>query len=142
MKIENFTFQEAIYSKTAEERNINNVPKDFEIIENILYTASCMQKLRDMLEQPIIITSWYRSWLLNDFIRGSETSQHPQGKAVDFVCPAFGSCKEVYEAIKHSDIVFDQLILETKKKKNKIIEWIHISFNPGKDRRECLDLST
>jgi hypothetical protein len=130
--INHFTFYEAIDSEKAKKNKIYNIPKSLNVVNNIVTTSLCMEDVRKLLgNNPVIVTSWYRCWTLNDFVGGSETSQHPEGKAVDFVCPKFGSIKEIYDAIRHSDIMYDQLILEPS--------WIHISFNPGNDRRQCID---
>ena len=97
--IKYFTFYEAIDSKDARENKIYNIPKSFDVINNILTTALCMEDVRKLLKNPVIVTSWYRSWTLNDFVKGSETSQHLEGKAVDFKCPKFGTPKEIFEAM-------------------------------------------
>jgi hypothetical protein len=129
--IKNFKFKEFISSNTAFNRGIDNFPKDFVIISNLLHTAFCMQQIRDLLKQPIRITSGYRCEELNRALGGSKTSQHCKGEAVDFICPKYGSLARICEAIIESGIEFDQLIKEPG--------WIHISFSQENNRREIFN---
>ncbi len=55
-------------------------------------------------------------------------SQHAQGLAVDFTCPEFGPPMAITSAIRDSEIVFDQCILE-------FAEWVHMSFSAAPRRR-------
>lgn len=97
---------------------------------NIGVTAAYMERVRSILEDnPIQVTSWYRSPLVNKAVKGSTTSDHLQGYAVDFKCPFFGDPYDVAAAIEYSDLMYDQLILE--------YGWVHISFAP-RMRRESL----
>lgn len=130
MEIKNFTFQELVHSDTAKQRNINNIPADFEVIRNLVNTAEKMQEVRDFLGHPITITSGFRCKELNHWLAGSRNSQHIEGEAIDFICPGFGSLPDIAEAIITSGIEFDQLILEPS--------WIHISFSRGMQRNQTL----
>jgi hypothetical protein len=89
-----------------------------------------MEEIRTLLgDASIIVTSGYRSPFVNKIVGGSLTSAHLNGRAVDFICPAFGTPLEIAKAISASEIAFDQLIYEET--------WVHISFDP-KMRREVL----
>jgi hypothetical protein len=55
-----------------------------EIERNIISTARTMQLLRNFLQTPLRITSWYRPEEYNAFIGGAKRSQHMLGRAVDF----------------------------------------------------------
>ena len=54
-----------------------------EYFESIQYIALQLQKIRDMLGKPIIITSGWRSVEHNKAIGGAKNSQHLYGKAAD-----------------------------------------------------------
>lgn len=72
----------------------------------------------------MIITSGYRSAELNAAVKGSKTSQHMIGQAIDFTCPGFGSGPhDVAHALaQRMEILgIDQLILENG--------WVHVSFS-------------
>lgn len=128
--IKNFTFQEFLKSTQAEQNSIVNIPDDFSIIDNILFTAQKMQEIRALLQYPILITSGYRSQKLNSLIGGSLKSQHLLGQAVDFISPKFGDPYDICKKISDIGILFDQMILEPS--------WIHISFNKQRMRNEIL----
>lgn len=133
---EHFTLQEAIFSHTANRLGIENEPSEY-VLANLKYTASKMERIRAALGNvPIKITSWYRSPELNKAIKGSKTSQHILGEAVDFICPSFGTPEEICKkiiSIGPELIPFDQLIYEHT--------WVHISFTTTKKpRREILTL--
>jgi len=74
-------------------------------------TAHRMETIRAILGHPIIVTSGYRSPAVNKIVGGSECSAHMEARAVDFICPAFGSPRAVCGVLKGA-ARFDQLILK------------------------------
>mgnify|MGYP003339111303 FL=1 len=66
-------------------------------------------------------SSGYRSLMVNQLLGSKPTSQHTKGLAADFICPSFGTPKDIIKKIVSSDIKYDQVILEFDR-------WIHISF--------------
>jgi len=132
MNVSDFTFIEFIASDTAKKKKIDNVPISFYIIDNLLYTACRLQKIRDILGYPVVITSGYRCDRLNRMVGGVDDSQHCIGQAVDIICPGFGSLEKICEKIEESGFEYDQLILEPT--------WIHISFKKEDNRRQYLNL--
>ena len=123
----NFSLSDLVRSETAEERGIDNTPPP-EIIENLKRLAAGLEKVRALLGAPLEISSAYRCAALNEAVGGSGTSQHMQGLAVDFECPAFGTPLEIADAIGRSGLVFDQCILEYGR-------WVHLSFSDAPRRR-------
>ena len=74
----NFTLEEFIKSHVADKYNIPNEP-DVINIRNIVYLVNAiLQPLRDRINEPIIITSGFRSHELNSHeeIGGKENSHH------------------------------------------------------------------
>ena len=55
-----------------------------EILENIFILATYLQKIRNLTQKPITITSAFRTPQLNKLIGGSSNSLHLIGKAADF----------------------------------------------------------
>ena len=53
---------------------------------NIHTLAAKMDYIREILGEPIIITSWFRPLDYNILVRGATSSIHINGGAVDFVC--------------------------------------------------------
>lgn len=121
-----FWLSEFLHSDYATRHGIDNTPgpDELENIRNVLGPG--MGRVRDLLGCPIFISSGYRAPFVNSGIGGSKKSQHVQGLAADFTCPAFGTPLAVCYRISMSDISFDQLIHEGT--------WAHISFttNPRK----------
>ena len=124
-----FTLEEMVISQEAIRRGIDNSPTTG-IIAALTYTALEMDKVREFLNNPIIVSSGYRSPQLNAVLGGSPTSSHMSGEAVDFICPGFGNVRETFNAIIKSPLQFDQCIVEFGR-------WIHMGFGV-KNRRECL----
>lgn len=118
----NFTFAEATHSETATRKGIDNMPPP-EVLANMGEAADGMEEIRAFLDAPIYVSSWYRSPKLNAAIGGSPTGAHPEGWAIDFTAPKFGTPLEICKAILDSDIKFDQLLAEGL--------WVHISFAPA-----------
>lgn len=128
----NFKESEFILSRIASEKGIDNTPTE-EIKKQLLFTAAGMERIRALLKDPIIILSGFRSEKLNDAVGGSKNSQHIKGEAVDFVCPYFGTPKEVALQLNQwiNVLGIDQLICEGT--------WVHVSFTL-KPRGEALTL--
>lgn len=120
-KISNyFTNKEAVVSSTGDRLGIRNiVPENLK--KTVAYTASRMDAIRLLLNVPCTVNSFYRSQELNNAVGGSKTSDHMQGKAVDFV-PVGMNLREAYNKIKNSGLSYDQLIIYPNQR------FIHISF--------------
>jgi len=122
-----FSLSQLVYSETAEQNGIDNTPPP-EIVENLKRLAAGLESVRSLLGAPLEISSGYRCPALNEAVGGSSASQHLQGLAVDFACPAFGTALEIAQAIRGSGLDFDQCILEYGR-------WVHLSFSDAPRRR-------
>jgi hypothetical protein len=123
----NFTLEELIHSETAVRRGIKNEVNPV-ILNNLTIVAANMESVRELLDgNPIIISSGFRNMEVNRIIGGSTKSAHMLGWAVDFICPRFGTPKQIVDKLKDSDIKFDQVIEEGT--------WVHISFAPERRRQ-------
>lgn len=125
----NFTLDELVLSDYAIRNDLDNTPND-EQIENLrILCFNVLQPLREVLGKPVIVTSGYRSPVVNKAIGGATTSQHIKGQAADIHVPEM-SIQELYDFIK-ANLPFDQLIQEFGR-------WVHVSYNASSNRRECL----
>ena len=80
---ENISYKEATHSETAKRLGISNKPKK-EHIENMeLIAEKIFQPLREWVDHPIRINSFYRSEELNSRIGGAISSAHKDGLAID-----------------------------------------------------------
>ena len=78
-----FTLEELISSNTARAKKIDNTPSEAAKQKLQKLATEVLQPIRDSWGLPIRITSGYRSPKLNAAIKGSKTSQHVLGEAVD-----------------------------------------------------------
>jgi zinc D-Ala-D-Ala carboxypeptidase len=122
-----FSLEQLVASDTAARCGIDNAPPAA-VVENLRELARGLEQVRSLLGHVLDISSGYRCPALNEAVGGAATSQHCEGRAVDFECPAYGSPAEVAQAIAGSDIAFDTLILEYGR-------WVHLSFSPEARRR-------
>ena len=130
MLSKNFSLDELTMSQTASRKGIENSPT-LEVINNLRFLAENLEKVRELLNAPIIISSGFRSTALNTAIGGSKSSQHVLGQAADFTAPVYGTPEGIMNKLVRSDIQFDQVILEFEK-------WIHISFSKTQARKQAL----
>lgn len=129
-----FTWEEATVSQEATRRGIDNsVPTSLRA--NVERMAYLMDDIRLKVERPIIVSSWYRCPALNKAIRGSKSSAHMKGLAVDCICPDLGSPLKFAETIAALMLVepYDQLIAEAGR-------WVHIGLTDGDPRQQLLTM--
>jgi uncharacterized protein YcbK (DUF882 family) len=94
----NFTFGEFTHSNVATRLGLmNDVPAD--LMPNLKLLARTMQRIRDLLEHPVVISSGYRCASLNRLGKGTVDSHHRLAAAADFICPGVGTPLEVCRAI-------------------------------------------
>ena len=127
------TLEEFTASDTAERMKINNnLPAD--MMPSAMRTAAMLEAIRARLSSlaghdvPIIVTSGYRCSTLNRVIGSTPGSDHPRATAIDFRAPAFGTPRQVCQALAPyiSTMDIGQLIYE--------LSWVHASW-----RRPMLD---
>ena len=121
-----------------------NIP-DQENIENLKRLCPWLEELRARYnqryeggeEEPIIITSGYRSPEVNRCVGGAYSSNHLTGCAVDIRCTG------VEQAIRYATILldtaddrqedFDELLIERNRKGHY---WVHFAVRPKDNRRK------
>ena len=81
--MKHFKFYEMVRSSKADEFKIDNWPKDADIMDNIIFTMECLDKIREDYGLPLYISSGYRCDELNKKVGGVKTSQHMKGQAAD-----------------------------------------------------------
>jgi hypothetical protein len=129
---------EVTRSDSAKRNNIDNTPTP-EHLENFkLLAEKVFEPIRLHFKEPIFISSGYRSKALNQFIKGSLTSQHCKGEAIDIDMDGSKggvTNKMVFDFIKDK-LDFDQLIWEFGTDVNP--DWVHVSYTKGKNRKQKL----
>lgn len=116
---EHFTLDELTQSDAAVRLGLSNkAPPD--VVANLARLAQLLERVRDAVGRPILVTSAYRSPEVNRAVGGTERSQHMRGLAADIKVPAM-TPYEVCQRVMRSGIEYDQLILEFG-------AWTHISI--------------
>lgn len=120
----NFWLSELLHSETATRLKLDNYPNAVALGNLRSFVGPGLQRVRDLLGCPVIISSGYRGPALNRHIGGSTSSQHMDGLAVDFTVPAYGTPRRVVERlVEHANLIrYDQLILEFGR-------WVHCSWS-------------
>ncbi len=75
----NFTWAEATSGGSR-------MPLDQATVDAIVRIARLAQQVRDRLDRPLRITSWYRPPAINARVGGVSNSRHIVGDAIDFYC--------------------------------------------------------
>ena len=133
---EHISLKEALRSNTAKRLGIDNMPNNETLITMQITAQHVFEPLRNHFNEPIYISSFYRSPELNTGIGGSTKSQHCKGEAIDI--------DDVYSKATNADffnyikekLEFDQLIWEFGN--NEQPDWVHVSYNLGKNRMRIL----
>ena len=133
----NITYAEAIHSNTAKRKGIDNTPSPFHVEAMRITAEKIFEPLREWVGGPIKVSSMFRSPALNEAIKGSSSSQHMKGQAMDLDdVYGFKTNAEMYHWIK-DNLNFDQLIWEFGTDTNP--NWIHVSYVSDEDNRNrCL----
>ena len=125
-------------SDTAKRQGIDNTPTA-EHLENFkLLAEKVFEPIREHFNTPIFISSGYRSKALNDLIKGSSSSQHCKGQAIDIDMDGGNgevTNRMVFDFIKNK-LDFDQLIWEFGTDFNP--DWVHVSFVKTGNRKQKL----
>lgn len=129
MLTRHFSLYEMVHSDVAMRLGLANDPPP-EAVENLRALAVLLERAREVLGAPLVVSSGYRSKPLNDAIGGAKNSAHMLGLAADFTAPRFGTVREIVRALHH--LPFDQII-------NEFDSWVHLGLpERGLPRREVL----
>ena len=118
--------------------------EDLRYSHNTLYGERSLDNARDDKgDEPIIITSGYRSPEVNKAVGGSPSSNHLTGCAVDIRCIG------IEQALRYANILldiadgskrdYDELLIERSPKGNY---WIHFAVRPKDNRRKTMFVQT
>ena len=134
----NLSLAEVVRSDTAKRLDIDNTPPK-EHIDNLKIIAEkVFQPIRDHFNCPIHVSSGYRGEALNRVIKGSTTSLHMQGCALDIDMDFTDvSNKDIFNYIK-DNLEYDTLIWEFMNNDNSP-KWVHVSYREGKNRKQVLE---
>lgn len=129
----NFTLEELIHSNTAKNRGIDNTPNQ-QALDNLTRLAKeVLQPIRTEWGKPLIVSSGYRSYRLNQAVRGAANSDHRYGAAADI--------HTLTNYASDNNKLFDlitKMASEGKIHCRQIIDeygyqWVHVSINHPKN---------
>lgn len=132
---ENFTWEEFVYSDTA---NMKGIKNDFRVPDQYKENAKtlCQRVLQRVRNRfgPIIISSGYSCPELARALGRGKNSQHNFGQAADIVSRHYPNL-EIAHWIK-DNLEFDQLIYEQRTRKSgEKYDWVHVSWNNKEENR-------
>jgi zinc D-Ala-D-Ala carboxypeptidase len=132
----NFQLSELVKSQIADRKGIPNNPSPAHIDNLKSLCLNVLQPIRSHFDEPVIISSGYRSAELCIAIGSKPTSQHSEGKAADIEIVNVDN-RELAMWIKNN-LEFDQLILEFYKEGEPDSGWVHVSYNSENNRNQFL----
>ena len=127
------SYKEAVGSNYAKQKGIKNKPNEEQVKNMKLLAEKVFEPLREWVGCPIKVNSMFRSLELNTALKGSKTSSHMKGEAMDITSMGGKSNLEMFHYIK-DNLEFDQLIWEFGKEP----KWLHVSYSPVKNRKQVL----
>ena len=125
------SYKEATHSNYANQYDIENKPKADHLKQMELIAEKVFEPLREWVDHPIQVNSFYRNLELNTGLRASGSSQHITGNAIDISSMGGKTNLEMFHYIK-DNLDFDQLIWEYGNEP----KWLHISYKNKKDNRK------
>ncbi len=132
---DNISFRESVRSAVALKHGIENIP-DCEAMRNMSLVAKhIFEPLRKGLGgHKIYISSFFRNRATNKKAKGSKTSKHITGQAIDLDADVYGvvTNKQIFNYIK-ANLEFDTLIWEYGDKDQPA--WVHVSYVEGNNRK-------
>ena len=126
------SYKEAVGSNYAKQKGIKNKPNEEQVENMKLLAKEVFEPLREWVDAPIKVNSMFRSLELNTALKGSKTSSHMKGEAMDITSMGGKSNLEMFHYIK-DNLCFDQLIWEFGKEP----KWLHVSFSKN-NRKQVL----
>lgn len=135
----NFSYDELVYSSTAERLKLDNTPNEKEVAELLKLAVKILQPIRDKWGSPIVVTSGFRSEAVNKAVGGVKTSQHRLGQAADIKVGSKAQNKALFnfilKMVNNGEIKVGQLIDEYG------YSWVHVSLpREGKTNNQVLHI--
>lgn len=132
----NFTLEELTKSETALRFGMDNTPNDEELANMVALCECVLQPIRDHFGKGVKVNSGFRDPEVNAKVGGSKTSDHCKGMAADIEIPGIANA-ELAEWIV-DNLEFRQVILEFYTPGIPDSGWVHVSYNPGDNKKQVL----
>lgn len=122
---ENFTYEEMIFSATAQRLGIGNYPNTDQLKNLLVLCRDVLQPSRDEWGKPMQITSGFRNQQLNKAVGGVANSYHLQGKAADIKINGAEQGNQLAKILLKRDKT-DTVIIEHTKQGGW---WLHVQWS-------------
>ena len=135
----NFSYDEMVYSATAERLKLDNTPNEKEKANLVRLVLEILQPVRDKWGRPIVVTSGFCSEAVNKAVGGARNSQHRLGEAADIKIGSKSQNKALFnfilDMVNNGEIKVGQLIDEYG------YSWVHVSLpRQGKPNNQVLHI--
>jgi uncharacterized protein YcbK (DUF882 family) len=136
-----FTTAEFEHSNTAKSYHINNTIPEALLPNLKNLCEQVLEPLRAHAQEPITISSGYRSPELNHAVGGAKNSQHTTGEAADIYTDDIQKLRDWYRYIQQH-CPYDQLLWE-KASSVSLHPWIHVSLkrDTSRNRHQSFSLT-
>lgn len=134
---EHFKSEEFERSDTAKRMGIDNTMPN-QLLPNIqALCENVLEPLRQQFDEPVYISSGYRSPALNKAVKGATSSQHMKGEAADIYSKRGAMRLREWYLWMVDNLHFDQLIWEVRPNS----KWIHVSYKrTGVNRQQVFSM--
>lgn len=132
----NFSLEELTKSETALRLGLDNEPND-EQLANLVALCECiLQPVRDHFGKGVKVNSGLRTLPVNRAIGSKDTSDHTKGMAADIEIPGVANGDLAQFIV--DNLEFRQCILEFYTPGIPDSGWVHVSYNPGDNKKQVL----
>lgn len=132
----NFSLEELTKSETALRLGLDNEPND-EQLANLVALCECvLQPVRDHFGKGVKVNSGLRTLAVNRAIGSADHSDHVKGMAADIEIPGVANSDLAQWIV--DNLEFRQVILEFYTPGIPDSGWVHVSYNPGDNKKQVL----
>ena len=132
----NFSLEELTKSETALRFGMDNTPNDEELANMVALCECVLQPIRDHFGKGVKVNSGFRDPEVNAKVGGSKTSDHCKGMAADIEIPGVANADLAQWIV--DNLEFRQVILEFYTPGIPDSGWVHVSYNPGDNKKQVL----
>lgn len=132
----NFSLEELTKSETALRFGMDNTPNDQELANMVALCECVLQPIRDHFGKGVKVNSGFRDPEVNAKVGGSKTSDHCKGMAADIEIPGVANAELAQWIV--DNLEFRQVILEFYTPGIPDSGWVHVSYNPGDNKKQVL----
>ena len=133
---QNFSLEELTKSETALRFGMDNTPNDEQLANMVALCECVLQPIRDHFGKGVKVNSGFRDPEVNAKVGGSKTSDHCKGMAADIEIPGVANAELAQWIV--DNLEFRQVILEFYTPGIPDSGWVHVSYNPGDNKKQVL----